>query len=129
MGALNPFWKDAAVDDFSKYLIFCAIPCNLLLWGCESWALREATLQKLEVFLHRSVRKILKITLTQVIDESITNTSLRARFFNIHSIRNYIAKRQLTFIGKVVRNADDQIPTQLLTAWCKHPRKRGAPSN
>ena len=127
MGALNPFWKDKAVDDYSKYLIFCAIPCNLLLWGCESWALREATLQKLEVFLHRSVRKILRITITQVIDDSITNDSLRVRFFNIPSIRNQIAKRQLTFIGKVVRNTDDQIPTQLLTAWCEHPRKRGAP--
>ena len=39
MGVLNTFWADAAVDDYSKYLIFRAIPCNLLLWGCESWAL------------------------------------------------------------------------------------------
>ena len=52
MGALNSFWYYRAVDDYSKYLIFFAIPCKLLLWGCESWALREATLQKLEVFLH-----------------------------------------------------------------------------
>ena len=51
MEALNNFWSDTAVNDYSKYLIFRAIPCNLLLWGCESWALREATLPKLEVFL------------------------------------------------------------------------------
>ena len=50
MGALNHFWSDRTVDDYSKYLIFWAIPINLLLWGCESWALRETTLQKLEVF-------------------------------------------------------------------------------
>ena len=37
MGALNNFWIDNIVDNLSKYLIFCAIPCNLLLWGCESW--------------------------------------------------------------------------------------------
>jgi len=65
MGALNPFWNDDAVDDYSKYLIFCAMPCNLLFWSYES------------------------------------------------------------FIRKVVRNTDDQIPTQLLTAWCDHLRKRG----
>ena len=35
MGALNRFWSDRAVDDYSKYLIFRVIPCNLLLWGCE----------------------------------------------------------------------------------------------
>merc|ERR1740136_472084 len=68
MGDLNPFWNDDAVDDYSKYLIFCAIPCNLLLWGCEIWALREATLQKLEVFMHRNVQKILNIIITQVIE-------------------------------------------------------------
>ena len=31
MGALNPFWKDDVVYELAKYLIFCAIPCNLLL--------------------------------------------------------------------------------------------------
>ena len=76
MGALNSFWVDNTVDNFSKYLFVCAIPCNLLLWGCESWAIQEATLNKLEVFLHRNVRKILKITITIVIDGKITNQSI-----------------------------------------------------
>ena len=69
MGALNHFWSDREVDNHSKYQIFRAIPCNFLLWGCEIWALREATLKKLEIFLHRNIRKILGITITQVIDE------------------------------------------------------------
>ena len=79
MGALNHFWADPAVDDFSKYLIFRAIPCNLLLWGFESWAIREATMKKLEVFLHRNIQKILKIDISQVIEERITNISIRER--------------------------------------------------
>ena len=127
MEALNHFWSDRAVNDYSKYLIFRAIPINLLLWGCESWALRETTLRKLEVFLHRSIRKILRIDITKVIDERITNGSIRTRFFSIPTIRNQISQRQLTFIGKVVRYKDNQLPTQLLTAWCNNKRKRGAP--
>ena len=127
MEALNHFWSDRAVDDYSKYLIFRAIPINLLLWGCESWALRETTLRKLEVFLHQSIRKILWINITQVIDERITNGSIRNRFFSIPTIRKQIAQRQLTFIGKVVRNKDNQLPKQLLTAWCNNKWKRGAP--
>ena len=39
-------------------------------------------------------------------------------------IRNQITQWQLTFIGKVVRNSDNQIPAQLLTAWCNHKQKR-----
>ena len=49
MGALNNFCADNTVDNFSKHLIFCAITCNLLLWGCGSWEIHEATLNKLEV--------------------------------------------------------------------------------
>ena len=82
-------------------------------------------MKKLEVFLHINLRKILKITITEVIEDPITNASLRMRFFNIPTIRNQIAKRQLTFIGKVVRKSEDQIPTQLLTDWSDHKRKRG----
>ena len=48
------------------------------------------------------------------------------RFCNIPSMRHQIAKQQLPFIGKVVRNSDNQIPTRLLAAWCDPPR-RGAP--
>ena len=99
MGALNHIWDDPAVDNFSKYLIFRAIPCNLLLWGCEIWAIREATMKRLEVFLHRNIRKIIKIYIAQVIEERITNISIRERFFDIPTIRNQIAHQQLTFIG------------------------------
>ena len=53
-----------------------------------------------------------------VIDKKITNKYLQKQFFNIPTIRNQLEKRQLTFIGKVVRNPEDQIPTNLLTAWC-----------
>ena len=77
MGALNNFWIDNTVNNLSKYLIFCAIPCDLVLWGCESLEIREATSKKLEVFLHINVSKILNITITMVIDERITNQSLQ----------------------------------------------------
>ena len=69
MRALNSFGVDNIVGKNSKYVFVCAIPYNLLLWGCESWAIGEATLNKLEVFLHINIRKILKITITMVINE------------------------------------------------------------
>ena len=47
MGSLQHFWADDAIYVHSKYLIFCAIPANLAMWGCESWALHETLLKKL----------------------------------------------------------------------------------
>ena len=108
MGALNHFWKDISVNLRSKYLILLDIPINLLLWGCESWSLRVSLLNKLEVFLHRIRSRILGFTMTQMKEDRITNDIICRRFFDMPTIKNQIAKRQLTFIGKVTRNSDEQ---------------------
>ena len=57
MVSLSRYWSDKSVDIKSKYLIFVEIPCNILFWGSEIWALRTSLLSNLEVFLHRSVRR------------------------------------------------------------------------
>ena len=46
---------------------------------------------------------------------------------NIPTIRYHLAKQQLNFIRKLVRNSEDQIPSQRLTVWCDNKRKLGAP--
>ena len=125
MGLLWEFWVNPAVKTHSKYLIFCTIPLRLLLWGCESWAFLEYLFRELEVLFHRCIRKILVINILQVKYKHITNEAVHIFFCGIPSLRNQIAKRQLSFIGKVVHNHDSQIPTQLLTVWCNHPRKQG----
>ena len=62
--------------------------------------------------------------MSEVKEERITNAEVRGMFFKIPIIQNQIAKHQLTFIGKLVRNFGLQLPTKLLTAWCNHKRKR-----
>mgnify|MGYP006196714589 FL=1 len=101
-GALTKFWYNQHVDTYSKYLIFRAIPMNLLLWGCEAWSLCQSLLDKLEVFLTRNVRKILRISMYQVKKERITNDQVRKRFYDIPCVKNMIAARLLSFIGKAV---------------------------
>ena len=80
MGSLQHFWADNTVNVRSKYLIFYAITVNLALWGCKTWALHETLLKNLKVFFHRSIRRILGISITQLIDEHITNDSVHMRF-------------------------------------------------
>ena len=76
IGALDHFWKDISVNLYRKYWIFLAITINILLWGCKSWALRIPLLNKLGVFVHRSIRNILGVTMTQVKEERITNETI-----------------------------------------------------
>ena len=104
-----------------------AIPINLLLWGCDAWALRECHFDKLDTFLHKSIRRILRITMTEVKEEKIRNEKVRKLFYNIPDMRSIIAARTSRFIGKVVRGPNDNPPKLFLTAWCNHPRPPGRP--
>ncbi|EJK60033.1 hypothetical protein THAOC_19683 [Thalassiosira oceanica] len=102
MGALKHFFNNKHVDTYNtKHLIFKAIPLNLLLWGCETWSLREDHYVKLESFLQRSIRNILNISMTQVKvqDDHIKREDSLKMFYDITNIRTTIALCQLSFIG------------------------------
>ena len=53
---------------------------NLLLWGAETWSLRKSQLDKLEVFLHRSIRRILQISMSKVQGQRLRNSKVRDSF-------------------------------------------------
>jgi hypothetical protein len=73
MGRLKEVWRNPHLDVYNKYLLFCAIPMNLLLWGAETWSLKKSQLDKLEVFLHRSIQRILQISMTKVREQRLHN--------------------------------------------------------
>ena len=123
MGMLKNFWDNPYIDMYTKHLFYLAIPVNLLLWGCETWALKKSSLIKLESFHHRSIRRILKINMIQVREEKISNKQVRKMFHNIPEIGNLIAAFQLRFVGKVVRHPHpEHIPKLLLSAWVDNKR-------
>ena len=125
MGALGKFWRDHHVDIYSKYMVFWAIPCNLLFWVCESWDLHQSLLEKPDVFLHLSIRKILDIQMVQVRECHIKNSHICLMFYNIPCVRNQLLFRQLTYVGKIMRRKRSHVATRFLTAWCDKPMKRG----
>jgi hypothetical protein len=127
MGALKEIWSNTNLDTYNKYLLFRAIPMNLLLWGCETWSLRQSLLDKLEVFLHKSIRRILKISMFQVKDEKIRNEQVRNTFYAMPCVKNTIAARQLDFIGKLIRGPHDQPARRMITSCCNETRRVGRP--
>jgi hypothetical protein len=62
---------------------------------------------KLEVFWHRSIRRILKIGMMQVKEERITYERISKIFMNIPSTEDTITARQLMYIGKIVRGLNN----------------------
>jgi hypothetical protein len=91
MGALKTMWDCPHLELWSKYLLFRSTPMNILLWGCETWSMRKALANKLEVFLHRSICRILHVSITRVKEEHIRNEHVRRMFYDIPCIGNMIA--------------------------------------
>ena len=87
---MKDFFNRPEVNTRTKHMIFMAIQINLLLWGCESWALRVDLLDKLERFVNRKVRSILNLNMWHVKDQHITTKQLREKFNDILSVRTLI---------------------------------------
>jgi hypothetical protein len=96
---------------------------NLLLWGAETWSLRKSQLDKLEVFLHRSIRRILQILMSTVQEQRLCNGKVRDMFYSIPCVRNMIAARQMDFVGKMIRGPPES--RNMITACCDHKRQVG----
>jgi hypothetical protein len=127
MGALKEVWQNQHLNIYNKYLLFWAIPMNLLLWGCKTWLLGQSLLNKLKVFLHQSIRRILAINMTCVKEEQIRNTKIRNIFYVIPDVEHMIAARQLDFMGKAIQGPHDRPSRCMITACCNHQRQVGRP--
>ena len=95
---------------------------NLLIWGAETWSLRKSQLDRLKVFLHRSIQRILQILMSKVQEDRIRNEKVRRMFYSIPCVRNMIAARQADFIRKMIRGPPDQPLCNMITACCDHKR-------
>jgi len=107
--------------------VFEGICVNLLLWGCESWALRVNHIRDLEVWLHRKIRKILGITIYQVMDDhSLKNDRIRKMFGDINCVLTTIDVRRMKLLGDIVQGENGvRCPArQMLIAFSSvHPRE------
>ena len=128
MDMLKHFWRNEHVDLYPKYCFFLARPINVLLWGCESWAINETSFDGMDIFLHYSTRQILGVKWSQMMDKHISNKQIRNKFYNIKDIRKMIPSRQLQFVGKVMRREDEFLPKQLMIGWVNNKRPIGRPT-
>jgi hypothetical protein len=84
-----------------------------VIWGCETWALKEEEKRMLELFHHGVIRRILWISRQRVRDEKITNSAVRKKFLNIPTMMNIVKIRVLKYICKVVREEKEKHYTNI----------------
>ena len=66
MGTLSFIWNTDEASLETKTRLSRAMPVNLALWNSETWSWNKTDLEKLYVFNHKSIRRILKIRMNEV---------------------------------------------------------------
>jgi hypothetical protein len=125
-GALQGFLSNKYLYVKCKGTVFSALVLSILLYGSESWCLREDQLRRLQTFYNSCVRRLCRVTMRHVIKYRISTKQLLQRL-EICSIDDYYTSRLLRWTGHVARMSMRRTPRQLLVGWVRNTRPVGAP--
>ena len=93
----------------TRAAVYRAVCVSTLLYGAETWTLYARHTRKLEAFHLQCLRRILGVTW----QDHVSYDSIFERT-NTPSITSMLAKRQLKWVGHVIRMSDDSLPRQIL---------------
>ena len=117
-------WPSKSLRKGTKIRIFNACVKSVLLCGCETWLVTKDIQRKLQTFVNRCLRYILRIRWQKIISNKDLWKVTRQEDINVE-----IRKRKFRWIGHTLRKEVREIPKSTLL-WNPHGnRKRGRPRN
>ena len=123
-GAVNKIWHSTTYSMQTKLHIFNTNMKAVLLYGCETWKNSKYITTKLQVFINKSLRKILRIFWP----DRITNNELW-KHTKQPRIDLQIRKCKWGWLGHTLRKPIDDITRQALEWNPQGKRCRGRPKN
>ena len=111
-------WKSRIIKPKTKLRIFNSNVKSILLYGSETWAITDSIRKKLQTFVNRCLRRILRIYWPNV----ISNRELWERT-NQQPIEIEIGRRKWSWLGHTLRKQDSNITRQALR-WNPAGRRR-----
>lgn len=119
---LTPIWRSQQLKRGTKLRIFETNVKSVLLYGCQTWKVTKTIAKKLQVFINRCLRGILRIHWP----ETITNEELWRRS-NQCPVSETVKKRKYGWLGHTLRRAANSVSLQALEWNPQGSRKRGRP--
>ena len=115
-------WNSSSYWRRTKIRLFNSNVVSVLLYGCETWKMNKGDAQRLDVFYHRCLRRILKIRWPM----RMSNQEVRRRANIASTISQQIRRRRWRMIGHVLRSKDEH--TKIALSWTPQgKRSRGRP--
>jgi len=121
---LRRVWLSKSLRKDTKIRIFNACVKSVLLYGCETWLVTNEIQRKIQTFVNRWLRFILRIWRPNI----ISNKDLW-KATGQEDIDLEIRKRKFRWIGHTLRKEDREISKAALFWNSQGNRKRGRPRN
>ena len=119
---LTPIWNNSQISKRTKFRLFNSNIISVLLYGSETWKMTKNDENMVDTFLHKSIRRILKIYWPQ----KVTNDEVRKRA-GIEKISVTIKRRRWKWLGHVLRMENNR-HAKIAISWTPDGRrKRGRP--
>ena len=119
-GALSKkIFRNRSIRMKAKRGVYEALVLSLMLYGCESWALTNADLRRLESTHNYCVRTICGKTLWHVRMHGLSMKDLFRRS-KIAPLRDWLHCRQLQWLGHIARMDDSRYPRLFLSTYVKN---------
>ena len=117
-------WLSKSLRKDIKIRIFNACVKSVLLYGCETWLVTNEIQRKIQTFVNRCLRYILRIWWPNIISNKNLWKATGQEDINLER-----RKRKFRWIGHTLRKEDGEIPKAALHWNPQGKRKRGRPKN
>ena len=121
---LKKIWDSREITKATKLKIFNSNVKSVLLYGSETWRLTKVMTGKIQAFINRCLRKILRIFWPNTISNARLWEETQQDPIDIQ-----IRKRKWMWIGHTLRKPRNNITRQALTWNPQGKRRRGRPRN
>lgn len=121
---LAKIWRSGQLSKNTKIRIFKSSIIAALLYGCKTWKMTKRDEVKLDTFLHKCLRRLLKIYWPM----RVTNEEVRERA-RTYTISKRIRRWRWHWIGHALRMDHQQNPQIALTWASEGKRSRSRPKD
>lgn len=110
----------------TKRSSYISIVLQVLLFGCENWALSEGALRKLRSFHNRCIRSMCRVNMTLTQIHHISSAELQ-KGIKIKPLDFYLLRRRIRWIGHVARRSLESPARMFLSSWVRNKRTLKSP--
>ena len=118
--SLSKIWRTKDISLRTKLRLFNSNVKSVLLYGCETWNASQSCIKRIQIFINKCLRKLLRIRWT----DKVTNEEVLQRTRQ-SPVREGIGRRQWRWIGHTLRKPESSITKKALDWNPQGKRSRG----